>query len=226
MKKYALLALCLAAVGAPAWAADPPLVELSAQALHATPNDMVRATLYAEAQDAAPGPLAQRINKRIAAALETARDYPAVKAQSGATSTYPVYGKSGTTLEGWRTRSELRLESRDTVALSALLGKLQATLAIAGVDTLPAPETRKKGEDAAMVDAIHAFQERARLIGQTLGRKYRIHQMNIQTSGMPPPMPVLRAKAMSMSEAAPMPLEAGETQVSVSVSGQIELLDE
>jgi len=121
-------------------------------------------------------------------------------------------------------RSELRLESRDAKMLSELLGKLQATLAVGSLETLPAPETRKASEDAAMVDAIHAFEERARLIGQTLGRQYRIKHMSVQTTGMPP-VPVLRAKTMAMAEAAPMPVEAGESEVSVHVTGQIELLE-
>ncbi len=38
-------------------------------------------------------------------------------------------------------------------------------------------------------------------------------------------VPVLRAKTMAMAEAAPMPVEAGESEVSVHVTGQIELLE-
>jgi uncharacterized protein YggE len=40
-----------------------------------------------------------------------------------------------------------------------------------------------------------------------------------------PPMPMLRAAPMAAMEAAPMPMEAGESQISTTVSGQIELTD-
>jgi uncharacterized protein YggE len=47
--------------------------------------------------------------------------------------------------------------------------------------------------------------------------------MNI-SSGPPPDRPVmLRAARMAAMEAAPAPIEAGESRVSVTISGQIEL---
>lgn len=223
MTKLATLA-CLLALAAPAWA-EPPFVELSAQASRVAPNDLLRASVYAEAQDTVPATLARRVNQQIAAALDVAKTYANVKVQSGGSHTYPVYGKNGRSIDAWRMRSELRLESRDTKMLSELLGKLQATLAVGSLETLPAPETRQASEDAALVDAIHAFEARARLIGQTLGRQYRIKQMSVQTTGMPPVVPMPRAKVMAMAEAAPMPVEAGESEVTVNVTGQIELLD-
>ena len=48
--------------------------------------------------------------------------------------------------------------------------------------------------------------------------------MNVNnTAGMPPPRPMVKAR-MAMSEAvADMPVEAGESRVTVSISGQIEI---
>ena len=89
---------------------------------------------------------------------------------------------------------------------------------------LPAPETRKKVEDEATLDAIAAFQGRATLISKAMNKSYRIRQMAINTGGGRPIYPMARAAAMSVSaEAAPMPVEAGDTTITVSVTGQIEL---
>jgi len=41
-----------------------------------------------------------------------------------------MHGKLGRTIEAWRMRSEILLETRDMAALSELLGKLQATLSV------------------------------------------------------------------------------------------------
>ncbi|MCB1945553.1 MAG: cyclic nucleotide-binding protein, partial [Thauera sp.] len=63
------------------------------------------------------------------------------------------------------------------------------------------------------------------LIADTLGRRYRIAHLAVGDHGLqPPPMPRMRAAVMA-AEAAPAPLEGGESRVSVHVSGRIELLD-
>jgi predicted secreted protein len=215
-----LFSLILAS--APAFSAPGSLVDLSAEASRPAANDLIRATLAAEDTGSSPGAVARQVNAQIAAALKTAKEYPAVKTQSGGTFTYPVYAKGGK-IEAWRMRSELTLESSDLEALSALLGKLQGTLTVASLNPMPTPETRKKSETEAMLEALSAFKARAKVIADALGKTYRIKQLSVNTSArMPQPMYKASARAM-MAEAAPMPVEAGESQVSVVISGQIEV---
>jgi predicted secreted protein len=212
--------LLLALFAVPAVAA-PTTIELSTEAARAAPNDLARATVFAEATGATPGELAKRINNLIADGLKTARGYSNVKTQSGGTHTYPMYAKGGK-IDTWRMRSDLTLESSDAGALSELLGKLQTALGVSSVVMLPAPETRKKAENEAMLDAITAFKARAKLLADALGKPYRIKQISVNTNGRPPVMPMMRANAaFSSADAAPMPMEAGESQNSAKVSGQI-----
>ena len=216
-----LLALLAWTWSAPGWAA-PLVVDLSAEASRPAANDQLRATVFAEASGATPGELSAQVNKQIGEALKTAKAYPAIKTQSGGTSTYPIYAKGGK-IEAWRMRSELTLESGDSAALSELLGKLQTTLGVANLVLQPSIETRKKVESEAMVDAIAAFKGRAKVIADALGMNYRIKQLAVSTSGrVVQPMFRGAAKTMAM-DAAPLPVEAGESQVSASVSGQIEV---
>ena len=234
LRRLCTLALLSFAFAAPAASAATPLapsagaagtlVDLSAEASRPAANDLARATLFAEASSTSPGESAKRVNAQIAEAIATARSYTRVRTQSGTTHTYPVTGKSGK-IESWRMRSEIVLESGDTAALSELVGKLQATLGVAGLSLQPAHETRKKAENDAMLDAIAAFRARARLVADALGKPYRIRQLSVGAQGFRPPMPVMRAAAMATMDAAPMPVEAGESQVSATVSGQIELID-
>ena len=216
-----LAALLAATLALPTWAA-PLIVELSAEASRPAANDQLRATLFAEASGATPGELSAQVNRLIGDALKTAKAYPAVKTQSGTTATYPVYAKGGK-IEAWKMRTELALESGDSAALSELLGKLQASLGVASLTLQPSAETRKQVESAAMIDAIVAFKARAKTIADALGMAYRIKQLAVSTSGRNG-APLLRANARALAaDAAPMPVEAGESQVSATVSGQIEL---
>ncbi len=203
-----------------AWAAL--VAELSSEASRPAANDLAQATVSAEATGATPGELSRQINHLISEALKKAKGYPAVKVKTGGTSTYPVYAKNGK-IESWRMRSDILLESGDTATLSELLGKLQSSLMVSSLSMLPAPDTRRKAENEAMLDAISLFKARAKLLAEAMGKNYSITQLTVSTEGRYAP-PVMRAaKAMSVEMAAPMPMESGESQVTVSVSGKIEI---
>lgn len=206
-----------------AWAGT--LVDISAEAMQEAPNDLAQATVFAEASGLAPKALAAQVNGQMAEAANTAKAYPRVKSRSGATFTHPNYGKNGR-IDSWRMRSELVLESGDTEALSELLGKLQEKLGVANVQFLPKPDTRKSAEDQAIQAAIAAFQARAQLVAKTMGKSYKIKQMSINSAaqGRPPVLQYRKASSI-LSEAAPMPMEAGESQIQVHINGQIELAD-
>lgn len=216
----ALVALALL-IARPAFATDAMSVELAAEASRAATNDLVQATVAAEASGPTPADLSRQINKAIADALKTAKGFPAVKAQSGGTSTYPVYAKNGR-IESWRMRSDIALESGDTAALSELLGKLQTSLTVSNLNMTPSPETRRRTENEAMLDAIALFKARAKLLAETLGKNYSIKELSVSTGARFEPRMMREAKAMS-AQAMPMPIEAGETQVTVSVSGKVEI---
>jgi len=202
------------------------VIDLSAAASLPAANDMVSATVYAEASGSNPGELAKRVNQDIAEALRLIKAAPSISAKSGQQHTYPVYGQNQK-IENWRMRSEIVLESKDQAAVSELLGKLQQMrLAVANITQQPAPATRLATEDETTRAAIRAFQNRARLVADTLGKPYRIKQLNVQQNGSHLPQPMFRAsRAAALADAAPMPMEAGESLVTTTVSGQIELND-
>ncbi len=229
--KYPLW-LLLAALASGVQAADKPavpasgiVVDLNAEASRLAPNDLARAQAYIELGDSTPSALAKKVNTIMQSAIATSRTYASVKVRSGNTSTYPVYGKTGRSIESWRMRSELLLESKDQAALSELLGKLQTQLAVGQLTLEPSEDAARQAENEAIADGIAAFNARAKIVADSLGKSWRILHMNVNhTSGMPPPRPMLmRSKAMMAEVAADMPVEAGESRVSVTISGQIEI---
>ena len=201
-------------------------IDLTAEASRPAANDMVRATVFAEASGSNPAELARRVNQEVAEGLKVIKAKPGVSVKSGRQSTFPVYGQNQK-IDSWRIHSELILESRDMAAVSELLGELQQMrLAVSGVSQLPTPETRQKVENEATREAIAAFRQRAAVVAEVLGKPYKIRHLSIQQSGQMPPMPVMRAsRAMAADAAPPMPLEAGETLVTTTVSGKVEVAD-
>ena len=202
-------------------------IDLSAEASRPAANDRVRATIYAEASGNNPAELARKINQDITEALKVIKAKPGITAKSGNQNTYPIYGQNQK-IENWRMHSELLLESRDPTAVSELLGRLQQMrLAVGNLSQLPSPETRQQVEDEATRDAIKAFQKRATVIAAALGKPYKIKQMSIQQNGgAHPPMPMMRAARGAMMAAdVAAPIEAGESLITTTVSGQIELGD-
>ncbi len=221
--KYACIAIAMPL----SWSAlaDSSMeVALSSEASRPAVNDSVRATLSAEASAPSLNELSKQINQSIADALKTAKAYPSIKVKTGNTNTFPVYAKNGK-IESWRMRSDVLLESGDSVGISELLGKLQASLSVASLTMTPSPETRKTAENEATLDAIDLFKARAKTLSTALGRSYSIKELTISTDNRFTPLVQQRyAKTMSLaSDAVPMPMEAGESLVTVSVSGKIEV---
>ncbi len=221
----ACLALFLVAAPAIGNDAPPTTVDLSAEASRPAPNDLARATAYFEATDRNPASLAATVNREIAAALEQIRKVPGIQASTSGISTWPVHSKNGHTIEAWRMRSSITLETRDIPALSELLGKLQENLAVTSLVMQPAPETRAATADLAATDAIHAFEARAKRIAEVLGKDYRIRSLSVNYGSSQPIYPVMRSMALMAESAAPAPLEGGESEIVVGVSGTIELVD-
>lgn len=231
MNKTAWLLAFLVFLAHPALAAGTTkstgtLVDFHVEVQKSLPNDLGNATAYVEMNGTDPAEVAGRVKAAIAAGLALAKAQPGITVKSGNTHTWPIYAKSGRSIESWRMRSELLLESRDAAALSTAIGALQATLAIGGIQFIPAPDTRRKAENDAALEAIAAFRAQAARIAATLKKPYRIRQMSVNGSGhAPSPRPLARATAMMAAEAAPMPVEAGESTLTTTVSGKIELLD-
>ena len=203
-----------------------PTVDLSAEASRSAENDLARTTVHFEATERDPAALSRQVNGVIANALEQIKRYPDVRFSTAGVNTWPVYSERGRSIDAWRMRSEIRLESTNVTALSELLGQLQQNLVVTGLVMLPSPETRALAADQAATDAIKAFEARARGIAETLGKQHRLRSLNVNyASGDMPVYPTARAMMMAPADAAPAPLEGGESRIVVHVSGTIELID-
>jgi len=209
-----------------AFAAEPPrynVVEFQVEAVREVQNDLLNATLYVELNDSNPAALANAINSRINDALRLAKSYKGVAVRSGDNRTFPVYSKTNV-LQGWRGRGEIRIESKDFEAAAALIGKLQASMQLAGIGFSVSPETLRATEDQLTVEAIAAFKARADVMSKALaGRGYKLVRLAI-SGGYQPPQPRFAARAASAEVTAP-DLEGGVSQIRVIANGSIEIVE-
>lgn len=232
MSRIAMAALLL---GALAWAdapkADAPAqhgtaVTLSADASREVPNDEAQVVLYAEFDDANAAALSDKLNRALADALAQAKAYATVKAAVAGNNVYPTYDRNNK-ITGWRGRADLRLDSDDFKSLAELTGKLQARLQIGNMNFGLSRAHRDKVETELIDDAIKALNVRAEAVRKSLGGKgYRITNLQVNpgdTNIRVPRMMVAAAPMAKASSVAAPPMEAGQAQVSINISGTIEV---
>jgi predicted secreted protein len=221
-----LLVLALAALPAAAHEPEPRFnrATFSVSATEDVANDTLVAVLTVQRDGGSARPLAAEVNQVMAWALAKAKEAPSIKVQTLDYQTSPIYQKS--TVTGWRVSQSLRLEGRETAAVSDLVGVLQERLNLQQVGYEVSRERRKEVEDRLIGEAIAAFQARAKRVAADLQRRtFRLVQMDVSTG--PAPMPVYRQRAMPMAmaevAAAPPAIEAGTQTITVGVTGEIEL---
>lgn len=197
---------------------ETDVVTLETQAHRDVPNDELVAVLAVELHGADPAALARTANTRMAEALKIAATVPAVRLRSGNYQTFPRYDRNQR-IESWQVSQELRLESGDFAAATQLIGKLQDRLVVRSMAVRLSPEARRAAEDGLIAEAIAAFRARAdRVRAAMKAAGYRIRSLNIGTSSGGPPRP-FEARAMAQQVA----VEPGESQVTVTASGSIQL---
>lgn len=198
-------------------------VRLQSQQTEAVSNDTMHVSMntYAEMQD--PAKLAAKINSAMEWALQQAKQVKGVRVSTGSYQTWPVTRKEVTT--GWRGQQDLVMESADTEALSQLVGQLQERLQIKSMRFTVSDKKRAAVENRLIVAALDAFKQRAGIIGDNLkAGGFRIVEINVNTSTIRPPM-LRQANMASLSSEAgdAVAVEGGESDVSVTVNGSIEL---
>lgn len=196
------------------------VVNLQAEASREVENDQLIAVLVAEAQGGNPAEVAETVNKKMAEALKSAKEVPSVKLRSGNFQTFPQRGKEGR-IESWHVSQELRLEAGDITAAARLIGMLQDMLNVRSMAMRLAPLTRRQAEDSLIPEAVAAFEARAELVRKALHAKgYSVRELGIGMNGSAP-RPLQYESAVTRAPA--VAVEAGSSQVTVTVSGSIQL---
>jgi len=196
-----------------------PIVTVSASATATVSNDRLQAWLRAEAENPSAAAAASQVNALIAKALASARSYPAVKLATAGYSTQQVTEKGKPSR--WHVTQSISLESADFTAAATLISKLQEEdgLVLSGMGFSLADKTRRDAEDGLARQAIRSWQSRAEQAAQALGfASWRPGHLTVQTGDGGRMYPTMRVQAAPGF--APVALEAGTTDVTVTVNGE------
>lgn len=198
-----------------------PIVSVSASATATVGNDRLQAWLRAEAESQSPAAAASQVNAIVAKALAGARSYPAVKLATAGYSTQQITEKGKASR--WRVTQTVSLDSADFTAAATLITKLQDEdgLLLSSMGFSLADKTRRDAEDGVTRQAIRSWQSRAEQAAQALGfASWHPGHLTVQTGDGGRIYPTMRAQAATSFAPAPVPLEAGTTDVTVMVNGE------
>jgi predicted secreted protein len=201
-----------------------PALRLEVSATAAVTEDIAHATLFVERQHANPITAQQEVNRVLSAALAKAKASTGVQVKTGSAHTQANHGKDGL-IVAWTVRNEVILESTKSEKLSQLVTELSETMSISSLGFSLSDAARKKIQTALQAEAIAAFKQKAQKATEQFGfSRYTIESAQISGDNS---YSGLRQKAYAMkgglAEAAPVSMEAGETSVSVSVSGVVRM---
>lgn len=195
-----------------------PVVTVSASASSTVATDRLQAWLRAEAESADPAAAASQVNAAMAKALARAKGVPSVKASTTGYSTQQVSERAKPAR--WRVAQTLMLEGADFAAMAALLTKLQEedALLVSGTAFSLSTEARRRAEEGLTQEALRGWQERAQRAAQGLGfGGWQPGHVTVQTGEPPRVFPMMRAGVAAAQ--APVQLEPGTVEVSVTVTG-------
>lgn len=202
-------------------------VSLSATAIVEVPQDELTLTLSTQRDGSNAQEVQTQLKTALDAALTQARrqaQSPLMSVSTGRFGLSPRHDRNGK-LVGWQGSAELVLKGRDFVRISQTAGQLQ-TLTVSSVSFGLSAQLRQETQSQAQSQAIEQFQKSATEIAKGFGfGAYTLGELQVNANQVGPVRPyMMAASAKSMAdEAAPVPLEAGLSQVSVNVSGSVQL---
>ena len=174
--------------------------------------------------------VSNQVTQRLNAVLRAAKQHRDFNTQLQSRSAYPTseYQNGKRIDTGWQDEATIRVQSKNLDALNRFAAEMQGQAAIANVQYTVAQNTLEQHQTALTEQALQQFKQRAQQITRSLGgSSYKIVQLNLgnsQTESAPRPYMVARAMAKVADAAPTQDTAPGETQLSLSVNGQIQVL--
>ncbi len=203
------------------------VIQLSASASIEVPQDWLSLTLSTTREGADADMVQSQLKQALDSALAQVRPQARpgeLDVRSGNFHLSPRYNREGR-ISGWQGSAALVLEGRDFGRIAALAGRIQ-TLSVAGVQFSLSREEHSRAEAQVQSLAIERFKAKAVHIAKDFGfsgyglREVSVHA-NDQEFAPRPRMLAMQAKGAVAD--APVPLEAGRSTVTVTVSGSVQL---
>ncbi len=203
------------------------VVQYAATAAVEARQDLLSVTLRTSRDGGEALPVQEQLKAALEAALAEARSAAqagAMEVRSGNFSLVPRQGRDGR-ITGWQGSAELVLSGRDFERIASTAGRIQG-LTVASVVFGLSREQRERLESQAQAQAIERFRARGSEIARAFGHSaYTLREVQVssQELGTPPRPRFMTLEVRSSAADAPLPVEAGQATVQVTVSGSVQL---
>jgi predicted secreted protein len=202
-------------------------LSLAASASTEVTNDILVITFSTQREGTDPAAVQAHLTQAMSAALAEARKAAQpgqVDISTGSFSVQPRYAQKGEPAK-WQGVAELRAEGKDFEALTRLVGRIQ-TLTVANVSYRLSRETRDKAQGEVSAQAIARFRRQAETYAKDFGfGGVTLRAVEISTGeAVAPPIPRFRMAANELvTSVSALPVEAGRTSVTATVSGLVQM---
>lgn len=220
------LALCAVTFAAAQTVPAPQnVLQLSATGTVEVSQDLLSLTLSTTREGADPVVVQAQLKTALDAALTEARKSAQpgqMDVRTGNFGLYPRHGRDGK-ISTWQGTAELVLEGRDFPRITQTAGKIQ-TMTLGTVSFGLSREQRLKVEGEAQTLAIDRFKAKAAELARGFGFSaftLREVSVNANDQGFVPRQRMMEQSASASSM--PVPVEAGKSAVTVTVSGSVHL---
>ena len=229
LRLFALVTVWSLSLGVAAQTVQAPphnQVQLAASASVEVQQDLLTLTMSTSREGQDPAAVQNQLRQALEQALVEAKRAAQpglLDVRTGNFNIVPRYTRDGK-MTGWQGTTELVMEGRDFGRIGATAGKIQ-TLTMAGVNFGLSRDQRSKAEGDAQSQAIERFKAKSAEIAKGFGfAAYSLREVSVNANdqGFVPRQRVMAMEARVASDA-PVPLEAGKTTVTVTVSGSVQL---
>ncbi|WP_321326102.1 SIMPL domain-containing protein [Thiomicrorhabdus sp.] len=197
-------------------------VSFSISEMQNVPNDIISMTFNRVAEGISPQAVANEINRQMQSAIKALKPYPDIIVKTSQYSIQPVYTKK--VISHWRGQQSLVLTLENKPGLVKVLTKIQPYLAYQSMQFGVSDALKHKILGKLTDKAILQFRDQASRIAHGFNvPSFKILETRINTpnSFQPRPMYANSEMAMMSSKMAAPVVEAGQSQITVNISGTI-----
>jgi predicted secreted protein len=202
------------------------VLQLSASGTVEVQQDLLSMTLTTTREGSDPAAVQTQLKTALDAALGEARKAAQpgqMDVRTGNFALYPRNGRDGK-IATWVGTAELVLEGRDFPRITQTAGRINS-MTLGGVGFGLSREARARVEGEAQAQAIERFKAKAAELARGFGFSgYTLREVSVQANdGGYLPRPRMMAMEAKGAAADAVPVEAGKSNVVVTVSGTVQL---
>lgn len=202
------------------------VLQLSASGTVEVQQDLLNLVLTTTREGKDPNVVQAQLKAALDAALTEARKAAQpgqLDVHTGSFGLYPRY-EPGNKIGGWRGTAELVLEGRDFPLITQTAARIQS-MTLGGVGFGLSREQRAKVEGEAQAIAIERFKAKASELARSFGFSgYSLREVAVNSNDQGNiPRQRFAPGQLATAASAPVPVEAGKSAVTVTLSGSVQL---